>query len=203
MLTEFRVSDFCSSPSPPSIEVHTWYSCTLYELALELADARPGAFPSPAVGTRLVFQLISPEDDDSDNEGSSRARFSAKDLGSVVIGEGGPGAEVENDPATERRERELPRTLDEARFLEGDYISCAILAPMPDGSVAHASLAKVNVGSTRSRHRQNQANHFGPGRRPKGTRSPPYSGNTVPMGDWDRDSNMDYGDRGSNSRDRW
>ena len=65
-----------------------------------------------------------------------------KTLGSVVIGEGGPGSEAAIEIEKGRHvkvERESQRTLEDANFVTGDYISCAILPPLPNGSVAPAA----------------------------------------------------------------
>ncbi|KAJ4304360.1 hypothetical protein N0V88_001973 [Collariella sp. IMI 366227] len=76
-------------------------------------------FPPPAVGTRLVFRLIYAD------ARATPTRFVAKDLGSVVLGRGQPGAGgVPVDEVNESM-----KTLADARFIPGDYISCAILRP--------------------------------------------------------------------------
>lgn len=146
---------------PSSINVYTWGSCTIDELALEVADASSSMLPHPAIGTRLVFQHISINDTTDVNRAP---HLSPKDLGSVVIGRGGPGTDVDSDPTMERRNRTLPQTLAEARFLEGDYISCAIMAPMPDGSVAPEALAKADIGDHGRSNRYSDGGARGGGR---------------------------------------
>ncbi|KAF4613425.1 hypothetical protein G7Y89_g15462 [Cudoniella acicularis] len=67
-----------------------------------------------------------------------------KELGSVVIGDGGPGILPDEEEATivaggpmsGALGGEPEKTLQDARFVIGDYVSCAILPPMANGSVA-------------------------------------------------------------------
>lgn len=86
-----------------------------------------------------------------------------KDLGSVVIGDGGPGISTEGDDdndagagaedgrlrlgATAGSAAESAKSLADARFVVGDYLSCAILPPSAaDGSVQPASAARAGRG---------------------------------------------------------
>lgn len=67
-----------------------------------------------------------------------------KDLGSVIIGDGGPGilpdeeeaAIVEGGYVAGALGGEPEKTLQDAKFVIGDYVACAIMAPLGDGSVA-------------------------------------------------------------------
>lgn len=67
----------------------------------------------------------------------------------MVVGAGGPGVEVgagesrDGEEAVvgsknelERLEGDAEKTLQDGRFVIGDYISCAIFPPLPNGSVA-------------------------------------------------------------------
>lgn len=66
-------------------------------------------------------------------------RYLTKDLGSVVIGDLGPG-DAPDEQALEKLREEVERdgrkTLGQAKFVVGDSVSCAILPPLEDGSVA-------------------------------------------------------------------
>ncbi|KAJ2965246.1 hypothetical protein NQ176_g10705 [Zarea fungicola] len=131
---------FVDAASLTSINVYTWPSCTLQELAYELADARPSPLPSPSIGTRLVFQLVYPDLKGVSSLGTGSAKFAVKDLGSVVVGGGGPGAEDEDEHPIDagRGHAGSIRTLQDAHFAAGDYISCAVLPPLANGSIAPA-----------------------------------------------------------------
>ncbi|KZZ90086.1 Sin3 associated polypeptide p18 [Ascosphaera apis ARSEF 7405] len=140
-------------PLPPHLQIYTWQSCTLRELATLLTSALPNLLPDPAVGTRICFRLIYP-----DTKGAIQAgpdipgRYISKEMGSVVVG---PEEEDEGnrdekdhkdtDNQDEKRPRRRPvrlhgddadKSLQDMRFVIGDYIECAILPPLPDGSVA-------------------------------------------------------------------
>lgn len=70
---------------PPHITIYTWTNCTLRELAYHLVEAKPAAFPSPSIGTRLVFRLVYPDAKAIANA-NAPANFIIRDLGSVVLG---------------------------------------------------------------------------------------------------------------------
>ncbi|EQL02641.1 Sin3-associated polypeptide Sap18 [Ophiocordyceps sinensis CO18] len=108
---------------------------------MELAAAKPSALPYPAVGTRLAFQLVYPDLRNAALVNEASPQYAVKDLGSIVIGQGRPGAETSgfgDSVSASRGEPEAGRTLGDACFVAGDYVSCAILPPLSDGSVAPA-----------------------------------------------------------------
>jgi histone deacetylase complex subunit SAP18 len=116
----------------------------LNELALELAASEPSALPTPAIGMRLAFQLVYPDLRSTAGIGDAAPRFAVKDLGTVVIGQGGPGTGGPEEDAggIGRTDNSGGKTLSDARFVVGDYISCAILTQLPNGSVAPAANAR-------------------------------------------------------------
>ncbi|OAQ97549.1 hypothetical protein LLEC1_01122 [Akanthomyces lecanii] len=189
------------------INVYTWPSCTLQELIYELADARPNPLPSPAIGTRVVFQHVSPDLKRVSAVGGGRAKFAIKDLGSSVVGAGGPGAEDDEHP-NENRGYGGTSTLQDAHFAAGDYISCAILPPLDDGSVAPAYDAIKS---------QQPPRRTGPGQPATfSSRQNKYSRNSrnwdeneaprFPRGDWSVDNQRQPPSRGrgrGRGRGRW
>ncbi|KAH8815710.1 Sin3 associated polypeptide p18-domain-containing protein [Xylogone sp. PMI_703] len=128
---------------PPHVQIYTWQTCTLRELSHLLTTALPTLLPDPAIGTRLSFRLIFPDTRNAAS-GTGPGRYMTKDLGSVVIGGDGPGilpdreeaAIVAGGPMAGELGGEPEKTLQDARFVIGDYISCAVLPPMANGSVA-------------------------------------------------------------------
>ncbi|CAN8096611.1 unnamed protein product [Discula destructiva] len=172
----FHRPDEFSSPNdlPPHITLHTWPTATLGELTHLLAAASSTSahtttttthlLPTPAIGTRLEFRHLY-----HDLRAGAGARLATQDLGSVVIGAGGPGA-IDEDAATaaantitderdggrlkqstnsllEPHADDAAKTLAAARFVAGDILSVAILPPSAvDGSVAAAGAAKVGRG---------------------------------------------------------
>ncbi|KAI0123865.1 Sin3 associated polypeptide p18 [Xylariales sp. AK1849] len=152
-----RPDEFTTSNLPPNLIIHTWPDCTLTELSHHLASSPSSntpILPTPAIGTRLSFRLVfhdtrgaAPRPGPHPHNSSS-SRFMAKDLGSVVIGDGGPGLDPSDIHATKEREStDADKTLAEARFVVGDYISVAILPPLGDGSVAPAGHARMGRGA--------------------------------------------------------
>ena len=152
-------------------------SCSLTELAHHLAAARePAVLPNQCVGTRIVFRLVYPSTrygDEGNGSGSSRpknlysdVRFITRDLGSVVLGGGGPGAPTSSldvlddyivpgelaatdkiDNYNDDYDSDGTKTLADAHYVAGDFISCAILPPLANGCVAPASSARSGRGS--------------------------------------------------------
>lgn len=161
----FRPDEF-SSPLdlPPHIALHTWSSATLLELTQLIAASSPALLPSPAIGTRLVFRHLYHDVRGGPAAASAAAsvastapRLATQDLGSVVIGDGGPGVAADPDEldttgrlqetATVGSSVEAAKTLADARFVVGDILSVAILPPSTvDGSVASASAARMGRG---------------------------------------------------------
>ncbi|KAI0455208.1 hypothetical protein F5B21DRAFT_472355 [Xylaria acuta] len=140
-----RPDEFAAVDSlPPYLTLHTWPDCTLDELAQHIAAADGHLLPDPAIGTRLAFRLLF-----QDTRGpASAGKYTVKELGSVVIGDGGRGLDPEDVDAERTLDDTDPdKTLGDARFVVGDYVSCAILPPLPDGSVAPASSARMGRGT--------------------------------------------------------
>ncbi|KAG6040000.1 hypothetical protein E4U41_001722 [Claviceps citrina] len=142
-----RPDEFAARSLPPHISVYTWPSCTLSELALELAASKASALPYPAIGTRLAFQLVCPDLRSVSAISNAPPRYAVKDLGSIVIGQNTTGTARSEFRETGSSMRDEPasddnKSLSDARFVVGDYVSCAILPPLADGSVAPASAAR-------------------------------------------------------------
>ncbi|KAI5302788.1 hypothetical protein KEM56_000355 [Ascosphaera pollenicola] len=209
-------------PLPPHLQIYTWQSCTLRELATLLTSALPNLLPDPAVGTRVSFRLIYPDTKGAILAGpDAQGRFMSKDMGSVVVGpeeEADAGHEENDRDADDQADKKLntrrrpvklhgddaDKTLQDMRFVIGDYVDCAIQPPLPDGSVAPPLPAPRN--DVRSSHIGGGMRAFGApddmgmggpggmrngyggggngayGRR--GGRGPPAMG--IPSGDWRR-----------------
>ncbi|PYI00289.1 hypothetical protein BO78DRAFT_424622, partial [Aspergillus sclerotiicarbonarius CBS 121057] len=140
-----------TSTLPSHLQIYTWQSCTLRELSQLLTSALPTLLPDPPVGTRLCFRLIYPDTKGAATMGpDARGRYLAKELGSVVVGPRGGSSGNENEEEKEGaggkglriQGNDAEKTLQEARFVIGDYVDCAVLPPLEDGSVA----PPVNAG---------------------------------------------------------
>ncbi|KAI1479013.1 hypothetical protein K445DRAFT_315676 [Daldinia sp. EC12] len=197
-----RPDEFNTSQLPPHMPIYTWPDCTLTELTYIIAALKPSLVPNPAIGTRFAFRLIFP--DTRSTSGPTSSKYAVKDLGSVIVGNGGKGLDP-NDPEAEKTiESEGDKTLKDAKFVVGDFISCAILPPLPDGSVAPVSSARVGrgtgaaeprsaIGRTPSgsfgrRQQENGNDRDRPGRIRNSGRGYDGPGNrgSIPMGEWRR-----------------
>ncbi|KAG6005758.1 hypothetical protein E4U21_007709 [Claviceps maximensis] len=149
----YKPDEFATPSLAPHISVYTWPSCTLHELALELAASKASALPYPAIGTRLAFQLVCPDLRSVGAISNASPRYAVKDLGSVVIGTQNTSEGVESEfvVAGDSTRQELAsdnkKSLSDARFVVGDYISCAILPPLADGSVAPSTTVRRESSS--------------------------------------------------------
>ncbi|KAL1898803.1 hypothetical protein Sste5346_003210 [Sporothrix stenoceras] len=180
-----RPDEFASPQRLAFVPVYALPSYTLSELTHHLAAAQdPVVFPSPCIGTRIAFRHVyentrhtAAEGNGSGNsrlegfEGiSSAPRFIIKDIGSVVIGCGGPGAPTTSLDAIDdyvipdeltvddegrfistgdngSRGDDGNKTLADVRLAPGEYLSCAILPLLANGCVAPASSARSGRGS--------------------------------------------------------
>ncbi|KAI9681105.1 MAG: hypothetical protein M1817_002387 [Caeruleum heppii] len=196
-----RLEDFHSaSPStlPPHLQIYTWPSCTLRELSHLLTTALPSLLPSPMIGTRLSFRLIFPDTRDAGRPGPGR--YLSKELGSVVIGATDGAGILPDDeeakivaggPMAGELGGEPDKTLQEVRFVIGDYISCAVFPPLANGAVAPPSAAYA--GGRGMGNGPPRENGYG-GFRVRGGGRPAM----VPSGEWRRGERVPEGpaDRG-------
>ncbi|KAJ9270009.1 Sin3 associated polypeptide p18-domain-containing protein [Paecilomyces variotii] len=206
-LSDFPITS--PPPLPPHLQIYTWQSCTLRELSQLLTSAIPSLLPDPAVGTRLSFRLIYPDTRGAATMGGDvRGRFLSKDIGSVVVA---PRGDSEEDAANGHRPSaagiklegdDADKTLQEIRFVIGDYIDCAILPPLEDGSVAPPLTGR---GAAPSSALGGGMRAFGPPRengygRPRGGGRGGFSdrgnGPGVPSGDWRRGERVPEGSGG-------
>ena len=138
--------------APQHVQIYTWPTCSLRELTSLLTSAIPSLLPQPAIGTRLAFKLVYPDARGAAarDERPGSGRYLSKELGSVVIG----GADAVDPESEQRRELEslegdADRTLQDARFVIGDYVSVAIFPPLPGGEVASVPASVRNAGGVR------------------------------------------------------
>jgi histone deacetylase complex subunit SAP18 len=179
------------SPLPAHAHIHTWPTCSLKELTALLTSAVPSALPSPAIGTRICYRLIFPDIQGAPRYGGGR--FLTKDLGSVVVGADYEVESDENKPAVDSLEGDGDKTLQDARFVIGDYISCAIIPPLSNGDVAAPPLqAPRNLGAPPPA--LPRENGYGPGGYGRGyggyqrggRHDGPRSAGYMPEGEWRR-----------------
>lgn len=138
-----------------------------------------------------------------------RGRYLSKDIGNVVIGpRDSPYHNGEEEDAAAAPPRGLrlqgndtERTLQDARFVIGDYVDCAILPPLEDGSVAPPIIsgrgAVGGPGSIGGGMRAFRENGFGFGRGGRGRGS-----ERIPAGDWKRGERLPDGS-GRGGRRGW
>ncbi|KAI0881936.1 Sin3 associated polypeptide p18-domain-containing protein [Annulohypoxylon maeteangense] len=188
-----RPDEFTNGPFPPHITIHAWPDVSLTELVYNIAAAKPHLLPDPAVGTRVAFRLIFP-DTRNNAAGHTTAKYAIKDLGSVVIGDGGRGLDPEDVEAEKEPEDDGEKTLTDARFVVGDFISCAVLPPLPNGAVAPVSSARNGLTETRSVMGRPPSSSFGsengqgrPARpRNSGRGYDGFNRGSIPSGEWRR-----------------
>jgi histone deacetylase complex subunit SAP18 len=108
-------------------------------------------------------------------------------MGSVVIGAGLNDAEPAAGPVG-ALEGDAEKTLQDARFVIGDYVSCAILPPLANGEVAAPPTRnpRPEFGNRAPPPpRENGFGGFGGGPR-RGGRYEGGRGSSVPSGEWRR-----------------
>lgn len=211
------------APSPPPaaatlpahLEIYTWQSCTLRELSQLLTSALPSLLPDPPVGTRLCFRLIYPDAKGAAIMGpDARGRYISRDLGSVIVGprDSPYRGEEDSDERAEPRPRSGPlrfqgseadKALQDARFIVGDYVECAILPPLEDGSVApplRGGSGPPPAGGGMRAFRDNGFGRPGRGGPRGGDRGGPPA---LPPGDWKRGERLPEGGGRGGGRRGW
>ncbi|KAF6820562.1 Sin3 associated polypeptide p18 [Colletotrichum sojae] len=230
-----RPDEFAARALPPSLSLYTWPTCTLTELAHHVAAEDPSLLPSPSVGTRLAFRLVYPDTRTpaaaAGGHTAAHPKFMVKDLGTVVLGgqselltrtANGQDEDVDmaGTAALLATDNEPDKTLADSKFVVGDYVCCAILPPLSDGSVAPAPTARndrlggqfgarVLSGGQQPPHNARREGGFG-GRqgRDRDRRRPGFGDGGFPEGEWRRgerlpDDPPDRNRRGGRRGDRW
>ena len=130
----------------------------------------------------------------------ARGRYLSKDIGSVIVG-------PRDSPYRDEKEDEAPagprglrlqgndadKTLQDMKFVIGDFVDCAVLPPLENGDVAPPIISgRGPVGaSTGGGMRAFRENGFGRPGRGRGDR-----GGGIPSGDWRRGERLPDGGRG-------
>lgn len=130
---------------PTNVQIYTWQSCSLRELCKLLFSAVPSLLPQPYAGSRIAFRLVYP-DIQSANRPGAPGRYISRDIGSVIVGAATGADDVEMNgtdaskvvDALKQLDGDPDKTLADVKFLIGDYVACAILPPLADGSVPAA-----------------------------------------------------------------
>ena len=112
-------------------------STTLRELSEVLVTSLPSKIPNPLAGTRSCFRIVYPDSSDG------RGHYLGRDLGDVVIsgttfqakGDDGRGGLASEPQTLPLQGHNTERMLGDFQFVIGDFVECAILPPLEDGSV--------------------------------------------------------------------
>lgn len=185
------------------MQIYTWLSCSVSELSKLIADNLPQLLPSPAVGTRLDFELVYPDLRAAPRSDGS-GRFQRKPLGSVVLSAKDPGTngvvgnEEENGTRRKHETGDEEKTLGDAKFVIGDYIDCAIFPPLPNGDVAPLPRPSAGILGGRGGPPPRENGYGGPpsfGGRPRGGGNRGGGFGDVPPGEWRRGDPLPPGGR--------
>jgi histone deacetylase complex subunit SAP18 len=206
------LSDFPLPPVttlPSHLQIYTWQSCTLRELAQLLTTALPNILPDPAVGTRLSFRLVYPDTRPPPGGGGRlddavRGRYMSKEMGSVVVSPQEEGHANGNGDAAGGYNldgEDAEKTLADARFVIGDFVDCAVFPPLSDGSVVpRTGMGMRGGGPPRENGYRGGRGGFdrgGGGMRAFGGGRGDNFGATIPSGEWRRGERLpDGGYRG-------
>ncbi|KAI0650907.1 Sin3 associated polypeptide p18-domain-containing protein [Trametes meyenii] len=131
--TFHRLQQFEDGPLPLADEqaIYTWKDATLREVLTTLRSTAPGSTEYRHPLARYAFRAVFAD-------AAARGRFSQKELGTVysrdILGEPGsldrPAPRlVEDDETGSSQATEQDRTLDELRFVPGDYLCVAVHLP--------------------------------------------------------------------------
>lgn len=143
-----RSDELLSDPLPLHEVIYVWTDTTLKEISFQLAQIKPSILPNPFVGTRMVFRHVYTV---TSGPATARAdqltppRYMTREMGSHVYGVGRPGASKgEGWDGIDDGDK----TLAESKFIQGDYIICAILPPDElTGDVLPATEARIGRGN--------------------------------------------------------
>ncbi|KAK4934700.1 hypothetical protein LTR10_024097 [Elasticomyces elasticus] len=191
---------------PAHLQIYTWMSCTLRELAHLLTQALPHVLPDPSIGTRLSFRLVYPDVHASRGgggrlESEGRGRYLSKEIGSVVVS-APEDSNGEKDGTFSLEGEDAERTLEDARFVIGDFIDCAVFPPLSDGTVVSRGSVSARGGPRENGYGRGRGGSYGFGSRGSYNGNGPRGGDfggpaSIPSGEWRRGERLpDGGFRG-------
>ncbi|KAJ6256081.1 hypothetical protein Dda_9173 [Drechslerella dactyloides] len=135
-----RLDDFRATGQPSSfVEVYTWKDCSLSELATLLLSALPSLATS---ATKCSFRLIYAD--------TKTSRFTSQEIGNIILplpkpattnGAGASGSGNGNSGSADKV------SLDEVRFVVGDWIDVAIMTGSAGSSTASNGIRIRGRGS--------------------------------------------------------
>ncbi|KAI0265891.1 Sin3 associated polypeptide p18-domain-containing protein [Gloeopeniophorella convolvens] len=151
--TFHRLSQFQDGPLPlaDELQIFTWKDATLFELLTTIRNAAPSTLEYRHPLARYSFRTIYAD-------AGNRGQFAQKDLGVVysrdTLGEPGSVGQLLDDdgmsPDAPERQRDA-RTLDELRFVPGDYLCVSVVLPknvQPAAEIAVKGAAATNGWKT-------------------------------------------------------
>ncbi|KAK6539882.1 hypothetical protein TWF694_008719 [Orbilia ellipsospora] len=147
-----RLDDFRSTSQPSSlVEVYTWKDCTLSELTTLLLSALP-ALASGA--TKCSFRLIYAD--------TKSNRYTSQELGNISLPLAGTSTNGTSGTSGGGADK---LSLDEARFVVGDWIDVAVTVGSTSSSAPRGGVSAAGSNGIRIRGRG-------------------AIGGTIPQGDW-------------------
>ncbi|KAH9986133.1 Sin3 associated polypeptide p18-domain-containing protein [Russula vinacea] len=116
-------------PIPDELQIFTWKDATLFELLTTIRNSAPNTLEYRHPLARYSFRTIYAD-------AGNRGQFAQKDLGTVysrdTLGESGTVEQLLDDDSAVQdsadRQKDA-RTLDELRFVPGDYLCVAVMLP--------------------------------------------------------------------------
>ncbi|KAL9084635.1 MAG: hypothetical protein Q9159_005116 [Coniocarpon cinnabarinum] len=198
-----KIDEFTPTRQPSSyLQIYTWPNCSLRELSTLLTSTLPQSFESTAAGHRIAFRLVYPDMRSAPRTPDAPGRYAAKEMGSVIVGSSiGSRSGALNGDFIGVQDDDSEQTLQDFKFVVGDWVSCAILPPLSNGEVAppppSIAVGRGGYGGPPPRRfgdvrppREN--GYYGRGGRGGGYRGPgPDDG--VPTGEWRRGERVPEG----------
>jgi histone deacetylase complex subunit SAP18 len=165
-----------------------------------LTSALPDVLPRNPVGTRLGFRLVYP--DLSAKAGrldeGGKGRYISREMGSVVVGAAALEGE-RNGSGYELGGEDAEKTLEEVRFVIGDFVDCAVFPPLSDGSVVGRGNVVLAGRGRENGHAPRGRGGYVLGGRGRGDYG---GGGAIPSGEWRRGETPGYRGGGGYGRGR-
>ncbi len=121
-------------------------------LLTSAAGMLPGVFPETMVGCRLGFRLVYPDMSVARGrlDEGGKGRYVGREMGNVVVGASLKEEVNGGNDGYELGGEDAEKTLEDVRFVIGDYVDCAVFPPLSDGSVVgRGAIGGFGIGKGR------------------------------------------------------